>query len=99
METIHDDEEEALIDNLIYLFNELSKYVDISKVIKSEQDKFYRLELISATGELKPQVFRVPESKESEVETLESKITQLLTGNSDVDICSLLSVLKKKLEK
>lgn len=99
LETIHDDEEEALIDNLIFLFNELSKYVEISKVIKTEQDKFYRLELISASGELKPQVFRVPESKESDVENLESKISELLTGNNEVDICSLLSVLNKKLGK
>lgn len=99
LETINDDEEEALIDNLIFLFNELSKYVEISKVVKTEQDKFFKLELISATGELKPQVFRVPESKESDVESLENKIAQLLTGNNEVDICSLLSVLKKKLEK
>jgi len=99
LEMLHDDEEEALIDNLIFLFNELSKYVEISKVVKTEQDKFFKLELISASGELKPQVFRVPESKESEVESLENKIAQLLTGNNEVDICSLLSVLKKKLEK
>lgn len=99
LEMIHDDEEEALIDNLVFLFNELSKYVEISKVIKTEQDKFFRLELISASGELKPQVFRVPESKESDVESLENKIAQLLTGNNEVDICSLLSVLKKKIEK
>jgi len=41
----------------------------------------------------------VPESKERDVESLESKISQLMTGNNEVDICSLLSVLKKKLEK
>lgn len=99
LETIHDDEEEALIDNLIYLFNELSKYVEISKVVKTEQDKFYKFELISATGELKPQVYRVPESLENDVEKLENKIAELLTGNNDVDICSLLSVLNKKLGK
>jgi hypothetical protein len=99
LETIHDDEEEALIDNLVFLFNELVKYVEISKIVKSEQDKFFRLELISSSGELKPEVFRVPESKERDVESLENKISQLMTGNNDVDICSLLSVLKKKLEK
>ena len=99
LELIHDDEEEVLTDNLIFLFNELSKYVEISNVIKTEQDKFFKLELISSTGELKPQVFRIPESKEHDVEALEKKINQLLTGNYDVDICSLLSVLKKKIEK
>lgn len=99
LETISDDEEELLTDNLIFLFNELSKYVEISKAVKSEQDKFFKFELISATGELKPQVYRVPESKEKDVEILENKILQLLTGNSDVDVCSLLNVLKKKIEK
>jgi hypothetical protein len=33
------------------------------------------------------------------VEKLENKIAELLTGNNDVDICSLLSVLNKKLGK
>jgi len=97
LENINDDEEENLIDNLIFLFNELSKYVEISESLKKSDDDFYRFELISKSGILKPQIFRLSEQKTKDVEFLEKRITELLSGDTNVDVCTLLNILKKKI--
>jgi len=97
LENLIDDEEEVLIDNLIYLFNELSKYVEISKSTIGTDDDFFKLELISKSGVLKPRVYRIPESKTKDVKLLESKINNLLSGDNEIDICTLLNILNNKL--
>lgn len=97
LENLIDDEEEALIDNLIYLFNELSKYVEISKSTIGIDDDFFKLELISKSGVLKPRVYRIPESKTKDVKLLEVKINELLSGDNEIDVCTLLNILNNKL--
>ncbi|MFA5850042.1 MAG: hypothetical protein WC833_09170 [Bacteroidales bacterium] len=97
LESLLDEEEEYLIDNLIYLFNELTKYVEISKEIVDHNDKFFRFEMISEMGELKPQIFRLSSKKESEAKTLEKKIREILSGDSNLDVYTLLNILKNKL--
>ena len=97
LETLLDEEEEALIDNLIFIFNELSKYVEISEHTIGTDDDFFKLELISKTGILKPRVYRIPESKTNEVKLLESKINDLLSGDDEIDVCTLLNILNNKL--
>lgn len=97
LENLLDEEEEYLIDNLIFLFNNLLKYVDISKFNVDDDSKFFRVELISREGELQPQVITLNSKKEGKAIDLETKITKLLSGEKDVEIYALLNILKKKM--
>lgn len=97
LENLLDEEEEYLIDNLIFSFKNLLKYVDISKYNLDEGSKFFRVELISKEGELQPQVITLNSKKESKVTELEAKISKLLSGDDDVEIFALLNILKKKM--
>ena len=98
LESLIDEEEEYLIDNIVYFFKELTKYVEISAGGIDENDKFYRFEMISNTGEYKPQIFRLNESKYAQSTELEHRIKDLLSGDTDLDVYTLLSILKGKLE-
>lgn len=97
LENILDEEEEYLIDNLIFSLKNLLKYVDISKFNVDDGNKFFRVELISKEGELQPQVITLNSKKESKAIELETKISKLLSGEDDVEIYALLSILKKKM--
>ncbi len=98
LEALLDEEEEYLIDNLIYFFKELTKYVEISAGSVDENDKFYRFEMISNEGELKPHIYRLNSHKEAKAIELENKIQKLLSGDNDLDVFTLLNILKNKLE-
>lgn len=97
LENLLDEEEEYLIDNLIFSFKNLLKYVDISKFNVDDDSKFFRVELISRDGELQPQVITLNSQKESKAINLEAKINKLLSGENDVEIYALLNILKKKM--
>lgn len=97
LENLLDEEEEYLIDNLIFSFKNLLKYVDISKFNVDDDNKFFRVELISKEGELQPQVITLNSKKESKAIELETKINKLLSGEDDVEIYALLNILKKKM--
>lgn len=97
LENLLDEEEEYLIDNLIFSFKNLLRYVDISKYKVDEESKFFRVELISKEGELTPQVITLNSKKEYMAIDLEAKINKLLTGEDDVEIYALLNILKKKM--
>ncbi len=97
LEMLLDEEEEYLIDNLIYSFKDLLKYVEISKLNIGKEDKYFRFELITKDGELEPQVVTLNSKKENEATNLEAKITSLMSGKDDVEIYALLNVLRKKI--
>lgn len=98
LDNLLDEEEEYLTDNLIYSFNELSKYIDISKYQVGEDENFFRFEMISKEGELKPQIIRLNSKKEDKAKQLEEKINNILSGEVDIDIYTLLSILKNKMK-
>lgn len=97
LEDILDDEEEYLVDNLVYSFKELLRYVDISNLELKKDENFFRFELISKDGENQPQVVRLTSEKELKAKQLEKKINDLLSGESDVEMYALLCILKKKM--
>lgn len=98
LEALLDEEEEYLIDNLIYFFKELTKYVEISAGTIDENDKFYRFEMISNAGEVKPYIYRLNPKKEVKSVELENKIQKLLSGDNDLDVFTLLNILKNKIK-
>lgn len=94
---IKDNEVPTLLENIEYLLKTLSKYVDVSKVSKENlKSEVYNFELISTTGDIKPRSYVLPDSKKDKSVVLEEKINKLLSGDDDLDVCTLLRVLKNK---
>lgn len=97
LENLMDEEENYLIDNLIYSFKELQKFIDVSKKGFQSEDNFFRIELISKEGAMSPHIIQLNEGKTSKAESLERQIDKMLSGDNEVDAYVLLSIIKKKL--
>ena len=74
LENLLDEEEAYLIDNLIHLFKELDKYIDISRQHLEHEDNFIRIEMISNDGAISPQVVRLNKSKIDVAQKIEKQI-------------------------
>ncbi|NLM67135.1 MAG: hypothetical protein GX180_08170, partial [Enterococcus sp.] len=95
--SIKDSEVTLLIETLKHLFLILTKFIDISEIeIKTSNSEIYHFELVSSKGSLKPQSFILPENQKEKTAELEAKINQILTGDENLDICTLLRILKSK---
>ena len=105
LERLRDDEEEKLINDLIYLFRECEKYADISKMASSTDngDEYFSFDLVSNIGNknLSSQTYRLAKNERKEAKQLETLIDKLLSkvDNENVSICTLLKILNKKLDK
>ena len=97
LENLLDEEEAYLIDNLIHLFKELDKYIDISRQNLEHEDNFIRIEMISNDGAISPQVVRLNKNKIDVAQKIEKQIDKLLSGDSEVDAYALLMILKRRL--
>ena len=102
LDSIRDEQEDKLADDLLYLFRECEKYVDISKIIDGEDsyEAYYSFDMVSNKGtNIRKQTYLLPEKDKTKAEELEKKISQLLSGDNNVDVCTLLSILNKKMKK
>lgn len=100
LESLRDEEEEKLVDDIVFLFRECEKYSDISKKTKSDTDEAYSIDLVTNKGtSIRTQTFVVSEKEKKQVEALEKEIISKLQGKSDIEICALLSVLNSKLNQ
>jgi len=98
LEAMRDEEEEKLLDDIVFLFRACEKYSDISKKSKSDTDDAYSFDLVTNQGtNIRTQTFILPEKEKKRVDELEKKIISILQGESDIEVCALLSVLNKKL--
>ena len=97
LEAMMDEEEAYLIDNLVHSFKELLKYVEISSKGLTNDDNFFRFEMISNDGAATQQIVQLSSTKAKQAKSLEAKIDKLLSGDSDIDAYALLSIIKKKL--
>ena len=99
LESLRDEEEDKLADDLIYLFRECEKYVDISNRLVADSDTAYSFDMVTNTGSnIRTQTFVFSEKDKNKVLELEEKITKLLSGDNNIDICSLLEIINKKLK-
>lgn len=100
LESLHDEEEDKLADDLIYLFRECEKYADISKKTLADTDVAYSFDMVTNTGSnIRTQTYILPEKDKKRVSELEKKINGILWGDNNVDICTLLEILNKKMKR
>jgi hypothetical protein len=97
LETLMDEEEAYLVDNLLYSFKELLKYVEITNKGLTNNDNFFSYEIISNDGATTQQIIQLSSSKAEHAKKLEEKINKLLSGDCDVDAYALLSIIKRRL--
>ena len=102
LDSLRDDQEDKLADELIFLFRECEKYADISKHINSETDKFeaYSIDMVTNKGtNVKTQTYVLPENEKEKSEKLKMKIENLLSGDNNLDVCTLLAIINEKIKK
>ena len=100
LESMRDEEEAKLLDDLVFLFSECEKYADISKRSRADCSDAFSFDMVTSRGtSVKTQTYVLPEKDKAKAEELEKQIDHLLSRNSNVDICALLSLLDKKMKK
>jgi len=96
---LKDNEEILLIDSIRHLFNALNKFIDVSKVAnKNLHAEVYNFELVSTQGTLKSQSYVLPDNQKNKTKDLEIKINEILSEDNNLNICTLLRILKSKIK-
>lgn len=99
LDQIKDKEEELFINNLLFLFREIERYISISDSMTSDKDEVYNIELSSSIGISRPsQTYRLSEGQRNKADQIESNILKTLSGEDNLDVCILLRLLNKKLK-
>ena len=101
LEKLRDEEEDSLLDELIFLFRKCEKCTDISKMTADDENsETFSFNMVSNKGtHVRPQTFILREGDKKRSAELEKKINKLLSGDSNVVVCALLKILDKKLGK
>ncbi len=101
LDTIRDEQESKLIDDLIYLFRVCEKYSDISrKVNERDNSDAYSFDMVTNGGtNVRTQTYILQEKDKSRSEVLAEKIDKLLSGDNNLDVCTLLGILNRRMNK
>jgi len=101
LDTLKDEQEDKLADDLLYLFRECEKYSSISEnVSESDKTDAYSFDMVTNKGtSIRTQTYILPEKDKQKADALEKKISELLSGDTNVDVCTLLSILNKKMKQ
>lgn len=100
LESLRDEEEDKLVDDLIFLFRECEKYADISAKTISDTDIAYSFDMVTNTGSnIRTQTYILSEKDKNKALELEGEINNILSkyNHNNVAVCTLLEVLKKKM--
>lgn len=99
IENIKDSEEALFINNLLHLFSELEHYTALSDVALSSTDDAYNIDFVSTLGaSVSKKTFRLPQSKKSNAEAMAKKVSDLLSGDNEMDVCVLLKLLNDRIK-
>ena len=100
LDALRDEQEDKLTDDLVYLFKECEKYSDISqKTGNSDRNEAYSFDMVTNMGtSVRTRTYVLPEKDKSKAVDLEKKISKLLSGDTNIDVCTLLSILNKKMK-
>lgn len=101
LEQLKDKEEEKMVDEILFLFRELDRYVDISQLDDfMTNDEAYSFEMASTKGAShKQQTFRLSSGQVAQANEIEKQIISQLSGDENLDVCVLLRLLNEKLGK
>ena len=82
------------------MFRECEKYSDISRRLKeADNSDAYSFDMVTNQGtNIRTQTYILPEKDKKKSSELEDKINRILSGNDNVDVCTLLSLLNKKMK-
>lgn len=98
--SIRDNEVPLMIETMKHLLIALTKFIDISRIAKNNsKSEIYNFELVSTNGTIKPQSYILPENQKEKTDKLESRINEILSGDNNLDICTLLRILKNKIKE
>ncbi len=101
LDALRDEQEEKLVDDLIYMLRTCEKYSSISQRTDDlDRNDAYSFDMVSNRGiDIRTQTYILPEKDKKRANELEKKISQLLSGDINVDVCSLLAALNKKINQ
>ena len=101
LDSLRDEQEDKLADDLVYLFRECEKYSSISqKLTDSDKSDAYSFDMVTNKGtNVRTQTYILPEKDKKRAAELEEQINALLSGDNNIDVCTLLAVLNKKMSK
>ena len=101
LDSLRDEQEDKLADDLVYLFRECEKYSSISqKLTDSDKSDAYSFDMVTNKGtNVRTQTYILPEKDKKRATELEDRISQMLSGDTNIDVCTLLSILNKKINK
>lgn len=100
LDSITDEEYPLLIDRVKSAFDELNNLFDISRSVSSSELENISKVIISAFGkDSLHRVISIPKKKKKEISELESKISDLLNDDNEVNLAALLNVLRQELNK
>ena len=102
LDALRDEQEEKLLDDLIYMFRTCEKYSSISqKADDLEKNDAYSFDMVSNRGtDIRTQTYILPEKDKRQAEDLGAQINKLLSASDDnICVCTLLSILNKKIKK
>lgn len=100
LDEIKDNEEELLIISLLHLFSELERASSISSEVSLENgDEAFNFELVTTKGDFfVSKTFRLPSTKKAKADNMIQKVSELMSGDQDLDVCVLLKLLNEKLK-
>ena len=102
LDALRDEQEEKLVDDLIYMFRTCEKYSSISQQADDlDRNDAYSFDMVSNRGtDVRTQTYILPEKDKQQAEDLEAKINKLLSISDDnVSVCTLLALLNKIINK
>ena len=72
----------------------------LQKTDDLDKNDAYSFDMVTNRGtDVRTQTYILPEKDKSKADDLEQKINKLLSGDNNIDVCVLLSILNKKLNK
>ena len=101
LDTLRDEQEEKLAEDLVHLFRECEKYADISRMTGADDSgDAYSFDLVTNKGtNVRTSTYLLPEKDKKKASKLQKDIENLLTGDNNLDVCILLELLNKKMTK
>lgn len=97
---LKDKEEEALLDNIIFLFHELDRYIGISEIAEVDSgDTLYSFDLLNTNGvNAQQKTYRLPKPQQAMVQQKKQELERVLSGDTNLDVCILLDLLADKMK-